>query len=37
MDADFYAILEIMRGVDQESIEAAYRRLALLYHPDLNR
>ena len=37
MVGDFYAVLELKHGVDQETIEAAYRRLALLYHPDLNR
>jgi purine-binding chemotaxis protein CheW len=37
MTANYYSILEIEPGADQESIEAAYRRLALLYHPDLNR
>lgn len=37
MNSDFYNILEVEPGVDQEVIEAAYRRLALLYHPDLNR
>jgi purine-binding chemotaxis protein CheW len=37
MVVDFYAVLEVAHGVDQETIEAAYRRLALLYHPDLNR
>ncbi len=37
MNDNFYTILEIEPGVDQEIIEAAYRRLALLYHPDLNR
>ena len=37
MVADFYAVLEVAHGADQETIEAAYRRLAMLYHPDLNR
>ena len=37
MTSNYYVILEIEPGVDQEIIEAAYRRLALLYHPDLNR
>ena len=37
MNDNFYTILEIEPGVDQEIIDAAYRRLALLYHPDLNR
>jgi purine-binding chemotaxis protein CheW len=37
MNGDYYTVLEIEPGVDQETIESAYRRLALLYHPDLNR
>ncbi|MCE1252394.1 MAG: chemotaxis protein CheW [Anaerolineae bacterium] len=36
MSENFYAILEIEPGVEQEVIDSAYRRLALLYHPDLN-
>jgi len=34
---DFYKILEIESNADQETIKKAYRRLALLYHPDRNR
>jgi purine-binding chemotaxis protein CheW len=37
MVGDYYAVLELKHGADQETIEASYRRLALLYHPDLNR
>jgi purine-binding chemotaxis protein CheW len=36
MTINYYLILEINPQADQEVIEAAYRRLALLYHPDLN-
>ncbi|NPV86755.1 MAG: DnaJ domain-containing protein [Anaerolineae bacterium] len=34
---DYYLILEVDPYADQETIEAAFRRLALLFHPDLNR
>mgnify|MGYP003731526113 CR=1 FL=1 len=34
---DYYLILEVDPYADQEAIEAAFRRLALLFHPDLNR
>lgn len=33
---DLYRILEVEPSADLESIHAAYRRLARLYHPDLN-
>lgn len=33
---DYYEILEIDRGVDAETIKKAYRKKALLYHPDRN-
>ncbi len=33
---DYYSILEILRETDGEGIKKAYRRLALLYHPDRN-
>lgn len=34
---DYYLVLEVDPYADQETIEAAFRRLALLFHPDLNR
>jgi curved DNA-binding protein CbpA len=36
-DADFYRVLQVDPSADPEVIEAAYRRLALKYHPDHNR
>lgn len=33
---DLYEILQVHPSAQQEIIEAAYRRLALLYHPDQN-
>jgi hypothetical protein len=34
---DFYRILQVEPHADADAIQAAYRRLARLYHPDLNR
>lgn len=31
---DYYSVLEIDRGCDGKTLEAAYRRLAKMYHPD---
>lgn len=36
MRRNYYNILEITREADGEEIKKAYRRLALLYHPDRN-
>jgi curved DNA-binding protein CbpA len=36
-DADLYRVLQVDPSADPEVIEAAYKRLALKYHPDLNR
>ena len=36
-DADLYRVLQLDPSADPEVIEAAYRRLALKYHPDHNR
>src|SRR6516225_8022227 len=32
---DYYAILQVQSGADQEVIEAAYRQLMKKHHPDL--
>jgi len=34
---NLYHILEIEPGASQEAVEMAYRRMALLYHPDVNK
>src|SRR5215204_29168 len=34
--ADFYAVLEIPRGASEDEVKAAYRKLAMRYHPDRN-
>jgi len=31
---DLYALLELPRGADEEAVRKAYRRLALMWHPD---
>ena len=33
---DYYEVLGVPRGADQDAIKKAYRRLARKYHPDLN-
>ena len=35
--SDYYSDLDIARNASPIEIRAAYRRLALKYHPDLNR
>lgn len=35
-DLDYYAILQVHPNAEPEVIEAAYRRLAAKYHPDVN-
>jgi DnaJ-class molecular chaperone len=34
---DYYHRLKINRGATDDEIKTAYRRLALLYHPDKNK
>ena len=34
---DYYEILQVSPDAEQEVVEAAYRRLARKYHPDVNR
>jgi len=36
MSEDPYRVLQVEPHADQEAVRAAYRRLARLYHPDLN-
>jgi DnaJ-like protein len=36
LTADLYGVLQVEPSADLEAIHAAYRRLARLYHPDLN-
>ena len=31
---DYYKLLRVSRGASKQEIKAAYRKLALIYHPD---
>lgn len=37
IEKDYHKILKVKKGASQEEIKKAFRRLALIYHPDRNK
>ncbi|KAI3856319.1 hypothetical protein MKX03_023592 [Papaver bracteatum] len=36
-DRDYYSVLGVSKGATKEDIKSAYRKLARIYHPDVNK